>query len=172
MLFVALLCSVTTAFAAWTFEVDTDPFEGTKLPLISNSSSTGTDLLVVRADAGQPFTSPKSARIMWAPGASYICATTDNQFVEWLVLDANGNQLQRTSLSSWHLSGDHQALFVNTTQPVSGYDFTDGEALFSYMFDGAEVRMQFTDDCGQRYVSRFPLDGFKDAISKLVNYQR
>jgi len=157
---------------AWEFLVQTDAFDGSKKHLIVEYNDARTQAFIVRPNADEKINTAASLRVNWQLNAQFICSTDGRQRVEWMVLDFKGTELHRTASSSWDVSTDRKSLLVSARPSLLSSQLAENEILTASMFSetAAEIRLQFTDDCGTHYLSKFSLDGFAGEMTKMAGY--
>ncbi|TIR29947.1 MAG: hypothetical protein E5X35_24540 [Mesorhizobium sp.] len=163
---VVVALSSLTAFA-WERVVQKDNFDGSSFEAMYSRAEDGVGTLAIYA-AGNGHINNESISITWTPGASYICNTSPNdwQFVEWMIVDGSGNTISREYLTNWELSTDRKSLFIRSERSRKTGKFESREVVDA-MLAGTEARFRFTDDCGEKLTSVFPLSDFRKAANEI-----
>lgn len=156
--------------ASWDYKVQTDAFDGSRQEFAYIFAPNLKSALVVHGNF-QGTINPESYLIEWHPETSYLCAIDDIVYLSWLVVDVLGATLHNEHSSAWRPSSNRKVLSVNksgTTLLDSKYN--DSQALFAWMWEekSVEIRLRYTDKCGEQYTSVFPLDGFQEAIKRIL----
>lgn len=161
------------AHAEWRMVTVEDDFDGSKRSRISTHSTNGKIALSFWSDKDGLFNLSYPS-LQLALGSGYICNVSDrgSQHVEWIVAKEDGEIAAQKRFSPWKVSRDRTGLIVDNDDYMYRNKTSPGrEIMTAARRQGTELRIRFTDACGEVYTARFNTAGLHELINSAPRRQ-